>query len=162
LLLFEFGIAEDDVTFRFEATVAERKYVHYTGRSFYPGGTAIPLVLEYSFDPEIPDLNRGMDGNYFPINGVLTIGNQSTSIQNGTIHVDNDNDSIYSVQFARNNGGSLFGLDLNFLQVNVTSSDNDLYDDSLPTNKIPTSAYFAQRADRRQFKSEVQHLEILS
>ena len=135
-----------DVTFRFEATVAERKYVNWN-RTLLPGGTAIPFVLEYSFDPKIPDRNPRMDGDYSPIDGVLTIGNQSTSIQNGTIHVDNDNDSIYAVLFSRNNGGSLFGLDLNSLEVTVSSSDSDLYDDSLPTNKIPTSAYFAQRAD---------------
>jgi len=83
---------------------------------------------------------------------MLSIGNQSTSIRNGHLHVDHDNDEKYILTFDRSYfnvdiGGSLFGLDLDRLQLSISSDNNDLYDDSLP-NKIPTSAYFAQRADR--------------
>ena len=54
-----------DVTFRFKTTVAER------GKNGNLNlGAAIPLVLEYSFDPKMPDLNGAMDGRYYPINGM--------------------------------------------------------------------------------------------
>ena len=134
--------SKDDVTFRFEATVAE---FDFDKDGNLDPGTAIPLVLEYSFDPELrPGLSL-FGSAFVPIDGVLSIGGQSTSIRNGRL-VAGSRD--YYIQYGYTNsdiGGSLFGLKLNSLGLSFQSDNNEFkyfFDGS-----IPTSADFAQRAD---------------
>lgn len=141
--------AKDDVTFRFEATVGE--YSEPFPRNPGPGRT-VPLILEYSFDPELRPGSSVFGRDYFPLNGVLSIDGQSTSLRNGRLVVGS---GAYYLDFSRglswlnpiDIGGSLFGLELNSLSLSLESNDKDFFGGNPPPSRIPTSADFAQRAD---------------
>ncbi|MGB6301317.1 MAG: Ig-like domain-containing protein [Rivularia sp. (in: cyanobacteria)] len=130
--------SKDDVTFRLETTVIDTSSPDTSIRKSFP------LVLEYSFDPELRPRLSVFGSAFLPIDGVLSIGGQSTSIQNGRLVAGS---SSYTVQFVTSDiGGSLFGLELSGLLLFLESDNNNFFN-GIPPSKIPTSADFAQLAD---------------
>jgi len=140
--------SKDDVTFRFETIIVEASEPDESNWKTFP------LILEYSFDPDLRPGVSIFGRSYFPLDGVLSIDGQSTSLRNGRLVVGSRDYTLDYIPRGLSSGlapfdigGSLFGLKLNGLTLSLKSDNNDFFNGSPPPSRIPTSADFAQRAD---------------
>jgi VCBS repeat-containing protein len=145
---------KDSVTFRFGTTIGRLETGFGEDKEILAGAFGpVPFILEYSFDPNLPDLNKGPNASYSPVSGFIKVGNESTTLRDGWITVGQDTTLLggdvidfYSIEFRE--GGLLFGRTIDRININFVDDSGEMF---APPSEggfaLPLTSDFVQEVD---------------